>query len=184
MLRPLTILVTAGLLLCASRPSLAHDRSWPGKRLGDTLPEANTFAQKQASLTAPQISWLEKNLGESIRAEDRTPRFYVGTAKDGAVAGTVLFLDATGLNGKIEIGLAIAPSGQVVRVVLFEHSERASLTSPTFLGQFAGKKAAHKFKVGVDVTSPSGDEKGAQILATAVRRGLLLAMAGLKLGGK
>ncbi len=184
MFRILTLLLSIGFLLCVSGFCFAHSRTWPGKQLGEALPEAATFAQKQASLTTEQISWVEKNLGEALRTEDRTPSFYLGTSKDGAIVGTAIFIDAIGVNGKIEMGLAIDSAGQVMRVVLFEHSESSRLAANAFLKQFAGKKAAQKFKVGVDVTSPSGDEKSAQIVATAVRRGLLLAMAGLRLGGK
>ena len=37
-------------------------------------------------------------------------------------------------------------------------------------------------KVGEDITSPKGEDVGSQSIATAVRRGLLLAIAGLKIG--
>ncbi len=184
MIRHFTTLITLALFVCFSSTAFAHNRSWPGKRLEEMLPEAKTYSQKQGSLTPPQIAWVEKSLGEPIRAEDRNPLFYVGAAKDGAVVGTVVFIDASGLNGKIEMGLAIDPVGRVIRALLFEHSEGAYVASSAFLGQFRGKKASDKFKIGVDIKAPTEEKKGAQIVATAIRRGLLLAMAALRLGVK
>lgn len=162
----------------------AHQRSWPGKRLAEALPEAKKFTQKQVALTPSQIEWIEKNLGESIRTEDKSPTFYVGTGGNGRSIGIVFFLDATGANGKIEMGVAMSPQGNVLRVVLYEHSESSAVTSKDFLSQFKGKKAADKFQVGDDVTAPRGNEKVAQAIATATRRALLIAMAGLRLGAR
>lgn len=176
-----TLLVALALV---AGPASAHQRSWPGKRLAETFPEAQKFTLKQVVLTPDQVSWIEKNLGEAVRTEDRSPTFYVATGKEGRSAGVVLFLDAAGTNGKIELGLSVDPEGKVLRVVLFENAESSAVTSESFLSQFKGKKAADKLEVGEDVDAPSGNERGAQILATAVRRGLLLTMAGLRLGTK
>lgn len=170
--------------LGASQSADAHQRGWPGKRLAEAMPEAKQFSQKQMSLSSSQVGWVEKNLGGPIGTEDKTPAFYVGTDAGGRSIGVVFFLDTAGTNGKIEIGLAMKPDGSVVRVVLYEQSESASVASSGFLGQFAGKTAVDKLKVGADVTAPKGDEKIAQIIATATRRGLLLATAGLRLGVK
>jgi len=156
----------------------AHQRSWPGKRLADTFPEAKDFVQKQANLNSSQVQWIEKNLGESIRTEDKSPIFY------SSAAGWVVFLDATGGNGKIEMGIAITPNGEVANVVLLESSESKDIDSKQFLSQFNGKKANDKFKVGGDVKAPKGLEDTAQSIATSVRRGLLLAMASFNIGTK
>lgn len=175
-------LLFLGLMLI-SNSSLAHSPVWPGKQLSQVLPEATTFEKKQAVMTPAQVVWFENNLGESIRTEDRNPLFYVGVNQS-QVVGTVIFIDALGVNGDIEMGMAINQNGEVMKVVLFEHSEGASLSQDLFLKQFEGKKAPHKFKVGADVVSPKGSEKSAQIIATAVRRGLLLGLATLRLGEK
>jgi hypothetical protein len=155
----------------------AHERSWPGKRLAETWPEANKFTQKQVSLGTAQVQWIEKTLEQSIRSEDRAPAFFPATAKDDKKIGVVLFLDATGSNGKIELGLAIAPEGKVVHLVLFENGEGSGINSAEFLSQFTGKKSADKFKVGDDVVASKSSEAAAQSVATAVRRGLLIAKA-------
>lgn len=171
-------------IMSTSSLALAHQRSWPGKRLSEALPEAKNFTQKQATLSASQVDSVQKTLGESIRTEDKTPSFYIGSGADGRSIGVVLFVDAAGENGKIEIGVAINTTGSVIRIVIFESSEGSGATSQKFLSQFTGKKAADKFKVGDDVIVEKGSEKSAQGIATAVRRALLIAKAVLNLGGK
>jgi hypothetical protein len=163
--------------LVFSQAAMAHERSWPGKRLAETWPEVKKFTQKQVSLGATQVQWIEKNLGQSIRAEDRTPIFYPGTAGDDAKMGVVLFLDASGSNGKVEIGLGISPDGKVAKVILFENSESKEINSTQFTSQFTGKNNSDKFKVGEDITPPKTGDAAAQAVASAVRRGLLVAAA-------
>ena len=175
------IFVTAAI---APHQASAHQRTWPGRRLAEMMPAANKFTERSVTLSAAQIAWTEKSVGESIRTEDKTPSFYVGVDAKGRSLGVVMFVDATGENGKIELGVAIDLAGAVAKVALFEHSESSAVASNDFLGQLAGKKAADKFKVGDDVKAPSGGGKAAQAIATATRRTLLLAMAGLRLGTK
>jgi hypothetical protein len=172
------------ILTSLSIPVFAHQRTWPGKRLAEALSEAKNFSQKQATLGSAQVDSIQKTLGDSIRTEDKTPNFFVGVGADGRSLGVVLFIDATGQNGKIEMGVAISPTGSVIRVVLFDNSENADLGKPKFLSQFAGKKPSDKFKLGEDVVAEKGSEKGAEAIAKGVLRALLIAKAALNLGGK
>ncbi|MFZ5477619.1 MAG: hypothetical protein ACOZNI_12655 [Myxococcota bacterium] len=176
----LLILLVVGLVLPSA--GAAHDRSWPAKKLAALLPEAANFAQKQVQFTPAQLGWLEKNLGKPVRTEDRAPFFYVGTDAGGRSLGVVVLLDADGVNGKIEMGEAIDPAGKLLRVVLFEHGEGAAVEKRLFLDQFSGKSANDRFRVGEDLTAPESAAKSAQVVADAARRGLLMAMAGLRLG--
>lgn len=114
--------------------------------------------------------------------EDRTPTFYVGLDGGGASVGVVVFLDADGVNGKIEMADAVAPNGRLWHVVLYEHAEPASVGKFEFLKQLVAKSGGDHFMVGMDVTAPAGAEKSAQAVATAARRGVLMAIAGLGLG--
>ncbi|MFZ5471556.1 MAG: hypothetical protein ACOZIN_19190 [Myxococcota bacterium] len=179
--------LTAWLVLTLGlAPALAeaHQRSWPGKRLAEAMPEAKKFTQKQVVLGTAQIEWIEKTLGSRIGTEDKNPTFYIGTGSDGRTMGVVFFLDVAGENGEVEMGVAMTPAAAVQRVVLYEHSEPSSVASKEFLSKLEGKKAADPFRVGEDVKAPAGAEKSAQALATGVRRALLIAMAGLRLGTK
>lgn len=169
-------------ILGAVSPASAHDRSWPGRRLAEALPEAASYTARPVALTPDQIGWAEKALGSPLRTEDRTPTFYVGVDGAGASVGVVVFLDADGVNGKVEMADALAPDGKLLHVVLYDHAEPAAVGKPEFLKQFAAKSGADHFMVGMDVTSPAGAEKSAQAIATAARRGVLMAMAGLGLG--
>jgi hypothetical protein len=160
----------------------AHQRSWPGKKLSETLPAGKNFVQKQVTLNAAQIKWVENGLGEKIQTEDSTPSFYSTNLAVGQASSWVVFLDATGANGKIEIGLALDPTGKIINVALLDGSESKDVQAPTFLKQFVGKTGTEKFKVGEDIRSPAGQNGAAQAIATGVRRGLLLAMAALSVG--
>ena len=93
----------------------AHQRSWPGKRLAEALPEAKKFSQKQVALGTAQVEWIEKTLGSRIGTEDRNATFYVATDAGGRSVGVVFFLDVAGENGKVEMGVAMTPSGGVQR---------------------------------------------------------------------
>ncbi len=170
--------------LFAPHTANAHQRTWPGKRLAEVMPSASKFTERAVTLRADQVAWVEKSLGEGIRTEDKTPSFYVGVDDKGRSIGVVVFVDATGDNGKIEIGVAIDPSGAVMKVSMFEHSESGAVSSKEYLGEFTGKKAGDKFKLGEDVKAPSGGGKAGQAIATATRRALLLVMAGLRLEAK
>lgn len=163
-------------------PANAHDRSWPGQKLAEVLPEAVSFTSRPASLTPAQVQWVESALGEPIRAEDRSPNFYVGTDKAAKPVGVVVFLDADGANGKIEMGESLDPAGKILHVVVFDNGESPAVSKPEFLGQFAGKTANDPFRVGSDVTAPATGAASAQVIATAARRGTLLAAAALRLG--
>ena len=173
---------TATLIALAAIPAAAHDRSWPGKKLSVAMPEAKSFAQRNASLASAQVDWVETALGEPVRSEDKTPAFFVATDAAGKSAGVVLFLDARGANGKIELGLVLDPAGRILRVVLYEHSEPASVSDRKFLDQLAGKTAASKLKIGVDLEAPDESKQSGQAIASAAKRGALLAMAALGVG--
>ena len=169
-------------LLAISAPAGAHDRSWPGRKLAEALPEAASYTARPHALTAEQIAWAEKALGSPLRTEDRSPTFYIGLDAAGAAVGVVVFLDADGVNGKVEMGDGLGTDGKLRHVVLFENAEPPAVGRPEFLTQFAGKAPGDMFMVGMDLTAPEGTEKSAQIIATAARRGALLAAAGLGLG--
>lgn len=182
-MKPILFLVFLGALF-APHTADAHQRTWPGKRLAEVMPSASKFTERVVTLGSDQIAWVEKSLGEGIRTEDKTPSFYVGVDSKGRSLGVVVFVDATGDNGKIELGVAIDPAGAVMKVAMFEHSESGAVSSKEYLGQFTSKKAGDKFKLGDDVKAPSGAVKAGQAIATATRRTLLLAMAALRLGTK
>ena len=172
-------LVAINLIISSAH---AHQKSWPGKKLSATFPAGKNFVQKQVTLNAAQIKWVENGLGEKIRTEDSTPVFYATTSADAPASIWVVFLDATGANGKIEMGVAVSSAGKVINVAVLDSSESKDLQTLSFLKQFVGKVGTEKFKVGDDVRAPEGQSVAAQAIASTVRRGLLLAMAALNVG--
>lgn len=175
---------SAAVLALAALSATAHDRTWPGQKLAKALPEAKSFVQRISSLDPAQVAWAEKALGEPLRTEDKAPVFYVGAGKDGRSVGVVTFLDASGENGKIELGVALDPAGRIVRVTLFEHGESGGVEDRAFLDQLVGKTAASPLKIGVDLRTNDDIKRSGQAIASAAKRGALLAMAALGVGQK
>ncbi len=159
-----------------------HQRSWPGKRLAETLPAGKKFVQRQSSLSPTQIHIIESSTQAKVGVEDKNPIVYQATDAKSEKLGTIIFVDGTGPNGTIELGVAVDDKGQILHVVLFDNSESSSISGESFLSQFIGKSSSAKFKVGEDVKAPSGDDKAAQSVANAVKRAdaILVAVLGIK----
>ena len=159
-----------------------HESEWPGKRLAEVFPKAKKFKARQVTLTAEQIARIEKETGSKVEGEDKEPTFYVpyGQAEEGKSdelqpIGAVVFIDAVGQRGNMEVNVAITPSGTLKAVSLWKHQESKQLESQEFLKQFEGdKKATDAFQVGKDITAVPGAEKASQAIATAAKRGLVM----------
>lgn len=178
---PVAVLLSAILVLWTSLV-WTHESAWPGKRLAGVFPKAKSFKARQVTLTAEQIARLEKETGSRIEGEDKTPTFYVAygpveSGKSGELQpmGAVVFIDAVGEHGNMEVNVAVTPRGALQAVSLWKHQESKQLESPEFLKQFeGGKKATDTFQVGKDITAVPGAEKASQAMATAAKRGLLM----------
>lgn len=167
------------LLLVAGRMSFAHDLVWPAEKLAALYPEAETFEQKNLYLSDQQRTDVEMKLGTSLPPEDLKPSIYFAIVRAGPdarprKAAVILFIDAPGQNGRIEIGIAVSSKGALEKVRLFENREPKVLSEPAFLAQFEGRTASSKFLVGSDVQAPAGGGRSAQAIASGVRRGLLI----------
>lgn len=152
----------------------AHQKGWPGKRLGQAFPEAAKFTSRQATLSSDQITRIEQAIGERVESEGRVPTFYPAFNKAGEKIGFVLFADQAGKNGAIEMGVAFDPAGKVRHVVIFTSREDKRIGKDEFLDQFHGKTVKDSLKVGADITPVAGAEKGSQAVATGVRKVLLI----------
>ena len=178
---PAAMLLGAVLVLWTSW-GWSHESEWPGKRLAEVFPKAKKFKARQVTLTAEQIARIEKETGSKVEGEDKEPTFYVayGQAQEGKSdelqpIGAVVFIDAVGQRGNMEVNVAITPSGTLKAVSLWKHQESKQLESQEFLKQFEGdKKATDAFHVGKDITAVPGAEKASQAMATAAKRGLLM----------
>ena len=159
-----------------------HESAWPGKRLAEVFPKAKKFKARQITLTAEQIARIEKETGSRIEGEDKAPTFYIayGPGEDGKSGelqpmGAVVFIDAAGQRGNMEVNVAITPKGTLQSVSLWKHQESKQLESQEFLKQFEGdKKGTDAFQIGKDITAVPGAEKASQSMATAAKRGLLM----------
>jgi len=157
----------------------AHDQIFPEEKLKVLVPQAESFEQRNLYMSDEQRLEIEKALKTGLPEEDLKPSLYfavVRQTKDSPPRkeAAVLFIDAYGEGGKIEIGVAVNRNGDLMRIHIFENSESENLSHQAFLNQYEGKKASDAFMVGADITAPAGKEKDAQAIASGVRRGVLI----------
>ncbi|MBZ0157039.1 MAG: hypothetical protein K8I29_12615 [Alphaproteobacteria bacterium] len=166
-------------LLLLSPGALAHDLVWPGEKLKAMFPQAESFEQKNLYISDEQRARIEKMAGVPLPEEDLKPSLYLAVVRSapGAPprkAAAMLFIDAQGEGGKIEMGVVVNGKGELERIHLFENRESEKVTRSSFLKQFEGKKTSDPFKTGVDITAPAGQEKATQAIASGAKRGLLI----------
>ncbi|MFI5294305.1 MAG: hypothetical protein ACHQ0Y_04700 [Thermodesulfovibrionales bacterium] len=169
--------ITSVLLI--SSLGYAHDLVWPGEKLRALFPKAESFEQKNLYVSDEQKAVIEKALGGRLPAEDLRPSIYFAAVKDRPEASpkkaaAIIFIDALGEGGKIEMGVVVSGKGDIMKVRIFENKESPKLLDQSFLKQFEGKKASESFKVGTDITAPAAMVKSAQAVASGARRGLLI----------
>ncbi len=173
------ILILSCLTLSLS--ALAHEKVWPEKRLRQVWPEAKTFTSRQVTLNADQMSSVTSG-GVKIASEDRSPTFYF--AQDGSATaknlGVILFVDAYGANGKMEVSVAMDTDGRVRKTDIWSHSENAAVAQDQFLDQFVGKSIKNTFKAGADYKPVSDAVKASEAIASGVQKALLITNAVFK----
>ncbi|RJQ40300.1 MAG: hypothetical protein C4550_03790 [Nitrospiraceae bacterium] len=174
-MKPLTII----FLLFFVQVSFAHDLVWPGEKLKALFPLAESFEQKNLYVSDEQRAALEKTLGYRLPEEDLKPSIYLAIVRDtqsstSRKAAAMMFIDAHGEGGKIEMGVVVGGKGEIMKIYIFENKESEKLLQPQFLKQFENKKSSDLFKVGADISAPAGGEKSAQAIASGARRGLLI----------
>lgn len=158
----------------------AHEAGWPGKRLSKVFPKATRFKARQVTLTPNQIARIEKATGSKLGVEEKTPTFYIAYGKDEKTGkqvpiGAVIFIDAVGERGNVEINVAVSPKGKLLAVSLWKHREAKTLGDKKFLAQFhPKKKLTDPFLVGKDIVAAPGAEKASQTVATAAKKGWLM----------
>lgn len=159
--------------------SRAHDLVWPGEKLKALFPQAESFEQKNLYVSDEQKANIEKTLGSRLQEEDMKPSIYLAVVRASAgapprKAAAMMFIDAHGDGGKIEMGVVVSGKGDLMKIHLFENRESDKLLQASFLKQFESKKASDPFKAGNDIKAPAGLEKPAQAIASGAKRGLLI----------
>ncbi len=165
--------------LFSADPSFGHDLIFPAEKLKALFPQAESFEQKNLYVSDEQRSRIESRLGHKLPGEDLKPSIYFAIVRNNPDSpprkgAAIMFIDADGEGGKIEIGVVVSGKGELSKIHIFENKEFEKVTRSTFLKQFEGKKPAESFKVGADVTAPAGVEKSAQAIASGARRGLVI----------
>jgi hypothetical protein len=166
-------------VIIISSLSYAHDLVWPGEKLKTLYPSAVSFEQKNLYVSDEQRAVIEKTFGGRLHEEDLRPSIYFAVVKDRPEtppkkAAAIIFIDAQGEGGKIEMGVVVSGKGELMKVHLFENKELEAVNQTVFLKQFKDKKSSEAFKVGTDISAPRGSEKSAQAVASGARRGMLI----------
>lgn len=159
--------------------AFGHDLIWPGEKLKALFPQAESFEQKNLYVSDEQHSSIEKALDVRLPEEDLKPSIYLAVVRSSPdapprKAGAIMFIDAHGDGGKIEMGVVVSGKGELMKVLIFENKESPKLIDPSFLKQLEGKKASDPFKTGNDIKAPAGMDKAAQSIASGARRGLFI----------
>ena len=178
----LLILSFVFIFMLSSALVMAHEAGWPGKRLAGVFPNAKNFKARQVTLNAEQIASIEKATGTKIGTEEKTPTFYIayGIDKESKsdklqTIGAVVFIDAVGEHGNMEINVAISPKGTLYSVSLWKNKESKQLGSNEFLKQFNEKKKSDDlFQIGKDIVAVANSEKASQAIATATKKGWII----------
>lgn len=175
----LNVLPVIAAVFLSTSYSFAHDLVWPGEKLKALFPQAESFEQKNLYVSDEQRSRIEKTLGSRLPEEDMKPSIYLAVVRSAPdsppkKAAAMMFIDAYGEGGKIELGVVVSGNGELMKVHIFENKESDKLVQQTFLRQFEGKKASDPFAAGNDIKAPAGKDKPAQAIASGARRGLLI----------
>lgn len=167
-----------GMALLLAQSAVAHERTWPAKRLKRTWREASKFTPKQVTLSASQIKHLEED-GVKVGVEDRSPTFYFAKKKGEKkgkleTLGVILFIDEYGKNGLMEVSVGMSSDGTVKKLDIWEHSENKRVADKEFLDQFVGKSHSDSFKPGKGYKPIKGAEEASAGVARAVLKALAI----------
>ncbi len=134
----------------------------------EVLPEAETFADVSASLTA------------DFKAENAVTGIYAAAAADGSASGYAVMVAPRGFGGEIVMIVGVNTEGAVSGVVITEMSETPGLgvkaNDPAFLSQYAGKSGSLSVVKGAAGDNQISAITGATVTSRAVTAGVLAAM--------
>lgn len=158
----------------------AHD-DIPKKELKALFPDVTSFTARACKPSKAQQAAIEQQTGFKLSDDELHTKCVVALQKapDGKTAsvGVAWLTHVEGAKGDLEYGVAMDTAGKILRVAVYENPDSKALGATEFLKQFEGKSPDDPFKVGQDVKGPEGDDKGAQLLATGVKKAALVMKA-------
>lgn len=160
-------------LLLSAVNSIAHQKTWPARQLKETYPQATRFSSQQVTLNNTQIERVERALNSRLTPDDRRPTFYPAYQGDQKF-GMVIFVDETGENGTIDIGVALDSKGQIAAVKILAHREKSIITKEDFLKRFIGKSARDVLKLEDEIAPLKYAPLASKAVIRAVKKALLL----------
>jgi Na+-translocating ferredoxin:NAD+ oxidoreductase RnfG subunit len=151
----------------------SHQKIWPGKQLKETMPQATRFTSQQVSLNSTQVERIERALKVRLGQEDLKPTFYPAYQGEEKI-GMVIFVDETGQNGIIEIGVAFNRAGEIAAVKILDHRERGGIKKEEFLGQFIGKSSRDISSMEESIVPHSGAIEASKAVIRGIKKALLI----------
>lgn len=161
------------ILLLSGVNSFGHEKTWPARQLKETFPQATRFTSQQVTLNGTQIERVERELNARLPPEDRRPTFYPAY-QGGEKIGMVIFVDETGENGPIDIGIALNRSGEIAAVKILAHREKSIITREDFLKRFVGKSARDVLKLEDEIVPLKYAPRASKAVIRAVKKALLI----------
>jgi len=153
--------------------SWAHEKTWPGRQLKQTYPQATRFTSQQATLNSGQIERIEQALNARLTPDDRRLTFYPAYKGDQKI-GMVIFVDETGENGLIEIGVAINQDGKITAVKILDHRESGAIKKEEFLRQFVNKSIQDIPQMEEQISLQPNAVEASRAVIRGVKKALLL----------
>lgn len=153
----------------------------PKKELKALFPDVTSFSSRACKPSKAQQTAIEQQVGLKLSDDELHTKCVVALQKtpEGKTSsvGVAWFTHVEGPKGDLEYGVAMDPAGKILRVAVYENPESKALEGKEFLKQFEGKSPEDPFKVGQDVKPADGDERGSQLVATAVKKAALVIKA-------
>ena len=176
--RRVCVLLTL-IFLMVSVPlfSKAQNTEFPAQRLAAIFPKAKKFVQKSAVLTPDKIASIENEIGDTLRATDLKPIFYIPINEANKPIGLVWFVNVEGPSSVIEGAVGLNMQGKVVKVAVYDHKETDAIAREVFLKQFIGMGIDNAFKVGEDVDAAGGHEATLNAVALLPKKTLVMSYA-------
>ena len=174
-----SLILIVELIILYPSVNYGHDLVWPGEKLKALFLQAVCFEQRNLYVSDEQRKNIEASLGSKLPEEDLRPSIYLAVVRKSSdsppkKAAAIIFIDAYGKGGKVEMGIVVSGKGILEKVLIFENNEAESIRQTLFLEQFAGKKAGDPFKTGEDISYPALEGKSAQAIASGAKRGVLI----------
>ena len=130
----------------------------------------------EKKLTADQLKYVEEQSGSKVQSNDNPFVYWAVFDENHRQLGTLVFVDADGRKGGVELAIGVRSDGTLANVLVQENNEDLPLSSHQFLDQLQGKSIESPLKIVEDIRYVGNPQSG-QAMLNGVRRGMYLLKA-------